>query len=123
MLPTCYVIFLFLFFFVLHLLNCIILCNDIPGYSGMQGLFCLYNQKSLYSSFSVCPSHFLFRCSSTVIMKGISMSFCAKVQRTCLLCVLQSQFVMHILFSACITFDYTLIVFFLNVFCHFISTA
>ncbi len=66
----------------------------------MQGFSCLCNQKSLYSSFSVRPSHSLLLCSATVIMKGISMSFCAKVQRTCLLCVLQSQFVMHISFSA-----------------------
>lgn len=82
----------------------------------MQGFSC-FCRKS-YSSFSVCPSDSLPLCSATVIMKGISMSFCAKVQKTCLLCVLQSQFVMHISSSAHLTFDSILIAYFLSIVCH-----
>lgn len=54
--------------------------------------------RNYYTHLSLSVSLILFLCSATIPMKGISMSFCAKVQRTCLLWVLRSQFVMHILF-------------------------
>lgn len=86
----------------------------------MPGFSCLCNQKSLFSSFFVRPSDSSFLCSATVIMKGISMSFCAEVQRTCLPCVLQSQFVMHISFRVHALHLITLLIsYLLNLFCHF----
>lgn len=75
--------------------------------------------KNHYTPLSISAPLAQFLCSTTVIMKGISMSFCAKVQRTCLLCSPKPICHAYFIQCACITFDCTLISYFPNVFCHF----